>query len=578
MTIPAHETSREPIGFSESPRAGIRFTERMTGSYSTDPAVWDDYELAREQGERDGSALELILTVSADDLASMLSHPAHPATLTGSAIAPKLSRHALTLTGGLFDLFVEDRDRVETREMRYRGAMISPDDKKYYFYGFKRIQNDRGFDLWADTTTLYITIYDGDSDIAPVLGKGIVKVSLADFLRQLATLRATNVHRLADNIDAISRFLRFFLGVLRDTYGRVFARSRYFDHYARPREKRALRVPAPESHDLETGDGVRVRLTRYQGGVKGPVILAPGFGMSSLSFTIDTIPENLVECLWKKGYDVWVFDYRASPDLEASRTQFTIDDIAAHDWPAAVKRVHSTTGKAAQVVAHCVGAMSFVMAMLDGRLDGLVRFAVCSQLGAHPTGGLLNELKAGVHLGTFLSFFGLKTLRVTTDATASRKTRCINKVLKLYPTGEPCNNPVCRRIWFVLGESYTHAQLNQTTHDAIHEMFGEASLRALRHIARMLRRDYIVDKDGNDRYLPNVHRLNIPITFLHGAENRIFPPEGTEETFDWLREHNGENGYKRCVIEKYAHLDFFIGKNAHQRIFPIVLEELEAHP
>ena len=62
---------------------------------------------------------------------------------------------------------------------------------------------------------------------------------------------------------------------------------------------------------------------------------------------------------------------------------FTIDDIAQYDWPAAVNFVRSKTGKdSVQVVAHCVGSMSLLMAILGGMTG--VRSAICSQLGAYP--------------------------------------------------------------------------------------------------------------------------------------------------------------------------------------------------
>jgi len=33
--------------------------------------------------------------------------------------------------------------------------------------------------VWHDTSTLYITIYDGEDDKAPVLGKGIMHIEPA---------------------------------------------------------------------------------------------------------------------------------------------------------------------------------------------------------------------------------------------------------------------------------------------------------------------------------------------------------------------------------------------------------------
>ncbi len=81
-------------------------------------------------------------------------------------------------------------------------------------------------------------------------------------------------------------------------------------------------------HHFTTDDGVELRLTRFNGGAKGPVILSPGFGTSSYAYLIDTTDTNYPEYLYEHGYDTWMLDYRASPSLASGATQFTLDDIA----------------------------------------------------------------------------------------------------------------------------------------------------------------------------------------------------------------------------------------------------------
>ena len=98
---------------------------------------------------------------------------------------------------------------------------------------------------------------------------------------------------------------------------------------------------AAEVHSVPTSDGTEIRLTRYQMGTKGPIVLAPGYGNAARAFAIDTVPKNCVQYLGEHGYDVWLLDYRASPDLPSSCTQFTVDDIAMRDWPAAIDAVRA---------------------------------------------------------------------------------------------------------------------------------------------------------------------------------------------------------------------------------------------
>ena len=106
-----------------------------------------------------------------------------------------------------------------------------------------------------------------------------------------------------------------------------------------------------------------------------------------------------MQYLGEHGYDVWLLDYRASPDLDVSRTQFTVDDIAMRDWPAAIDAVRSDTGAdSVQAIGHCVGGLSLFMA-IGGGLEGL-RSATFSSLAGHPIPTPGNRLRADVHLAT----------------------------------------------------------------------------------------------------------------------------------------------------------------------------------
>ena len=145
---------------------------------------------------------------------------------------------------------------------------------------------------------------------------------------------------------------------------------------------------------------MRLCLTRYSGGSKGPVIPTHGLGVSSKIFSTETIDRNLLRCLYDDGYDVWLLDYRTSTLLPSAQTPSSGDDIARHDYPSAVDEVLKLTGASSvQMVAHCFGATTFVMAMLYGKneIDAKVRSAVCSQIATNVIVPWPTRLKAAVH-------------------------------------------------------------------------------------------------------------------------------------------------------------------------------------
>ena len=349
-----------------------------------------------------------------------------------------------------------------------------------------------------------------------------------------------------------------------------------FDPKAPPRPRRALLVGSPEIHTVETTDGLQLRLTRYQGGAKGPVLLVHCIGVSSLMYSIDTIETNLLEYLYAHDYDVWLVDLRLSIELPDSFNQSTMDDVATKDYPAAVAGVlRLSEAESLQVVAHGVGSSTFTMAMLSG-LKG-VRSAVCSQVSTHLLVSTVNRVKTGLRLSKLLWWMGWRRLTAYYDGNSPWYSWLYNRSLRFFPTEreEICDNPVCHRITTMYGPLWEHDRLNAETHGALHKMFGVVNLSAFKQLSLITRKGYLVDARGEDCYLPHLERLAIPIAFIHGAENDCVLPRSTEITYDLLRQKNGDHLYSRHVIPEYGHVDCLIGENASRDVYPLILRHLE---
>lgn len=570
-------------------RLGLRFIERMKGyfrvtSIKADAPAQLSSDLTRAHATAAGpvhpgrSSLEFTLTIATDDVEEVLQSSAHRFHMAGTVLAPALSARPLHVANGEFEMLSADPERASVRRMIYRAKMASEDGREFYLEGLKIVRSGSFARLWPETTTLHISVFSGPSGDGPALGHGVLRISPQDFLRQLTTIEVTGARDRAERLAVTARFGRFFGGILWETYGGVVACPRYFNASAPARKKRPLRAPAPEVHFFSTQDGVELRFLRYCGGKKGPVILSHGVGVSSLIFRIDTIQTNLVEYLTACGFDVWALDYRASTEVPASRFPSTADDVARYDYPAAVAKVCKVTGaESVQVVAHCYGSISFCMAMLRGLPR--VRAAVCSQVALHPIGPSLTRLKCGLYIPDVLHKLGVKSLSAYVDAHADWAARLYDTMLKLYPVpaAQRCSSAVCHRITFMYSEAYEHARLNEATHGALHELFGMTNMKAFEHLARLVRAQRLVTAKGRDAYMPNLDRLRIPITFIHGAQNRCFVPESTHQSWLLLRSANGAEGYDRVVLPRYGHSDSIFGKDAAIDVYPHIARALEKH-
>ena len=569
----------EPAGPAANRTVGIEFTERMQGFVSTNvtEVSAEGYARGEQAGQRENSTFSFVLTVATQDANQLVHDPAHEARMLGVVQAPALSADPLVVTEGRFSLFIRDELHVATRDMRYRMRLTATDGREYFFTGYKYVHDGPVTGAWHDTTTLFVSITDGPDESGPVLATGILRIEPADFLRQLRTMRVLNAPSELHRLQKLTEFGGYFGGALYRTYGGVFSKPSRFDPAAPPRKTRQLRLPAPELHPFRADDGVDLLLTRFRGGDKGPVLVAHGLGVSSKIFTIDTVETTLAEYLVAAGFDVWLLDFRASIDLPASATQFTADDVARRDYPAAVAVIRDRAGAdSVQAMVHCFGSTTFTMAMLSG-LQG-VRSAVCSQVSAHMVAPGLTRLKSGLHVPGLLELLGVTSMTALARTDEGWLDKLYDRALQLFPgqAGQDCDSAVCHRISFIYSLLYQHQQLNTATHDALHEMFGIANMASLDHLAHMVRSGHVVTATGEDAYLPHLDRMAIPITFLHGAENDCFLPASTAETYDALRTANPGVPYTRHVLPGYGHIDCIFGASASRDVYPLIRRHLES--
>jgi cholesterol oxidase len=335
-------------------------------------------------------------------------------------------------------------------------------------------------------------------------------------------------------------------------------------------------LPRAEVHSVPTSDGTEVRLTRYRMGDKGPLVMAPGYGNAARAFAVDTVPKKWVQYLGEHGYDVWLFDYRASPDLPSSWTQFTVDDIALRDWPAAIAHVRRQTGaESVQALGHCVGGLSLFMA-IGGGLEGL-RSATFSALAGHPIPTPGNQVRAWIRLASLFKALGIKGLNTDYDP-RSLPDRAVELLMKTLPFRHIYDHPVARRIYFVYGDVYQWENINKATMDeAVPGFFGNGNITFFEHISLMIRAGAARDAHGRDTYLSNLDAYRMPIAFLTGENNRMFVPKGLQRSYDTLRKANDPGLYTHHVFKDYAHLDVWLGTNAERDTFPTALAELERH-
>ena len=560
--------------------AGVTFTERMAGYFAPAPAL--PYETAAQRGRESDTPLSFTVTVEIDDVKKFMDDKAHKGRLMGTVECPSLSNEPMDIYDGQFNLMRADAAAVETKRFEYRFAFADRQGNAYRFDGHKVVRQDAGADVWRDTTRLYVDVAKGDQGQLGPFGRALLTIAPEDFARQMQTLKGTGGANAAERLAATTTFGRFFTRELYDTYAAVQKRSDRYDAVAGPmRKKRHLRVPPPEVHFAETRDGKLLKLSRYREGrtTKGPLVFSHGLGVSSQIFSIDTIDTNMLEYMVAAGFDCWLLDFRASTDLGYCREQFTGDEIALLDYPAAVAKVRAVTGApSVQMMAHCFGASTFAMAMLAG-LEG-VRAATISQIATdYVVPFFPQRVLAHMRAPQIFDAFGIDVVNARATTADSLGGRMLDQILRWIvplPSEDRTKNATSNRISALYGQLYELDQLNKATMDyGLAEMFGEANITAFKQLALFTRRGHVVDKDGNEAYVPHMTRMAIPTLIVHGAENGTFMPVSTERTLARLVGANGKELYERHVIANHGHIDCIFGKNAVKAVYPLVRRHFE---
>jgi alpha/beta hydrolase fold len=332
--------------------------------------------------------------------------------------------------------------------------------------------------------------------------------------------------------------------------------------------------------DGRAGSLVHVVRTRAGGASagapeRGPVLLVHGAGVRANIFRAP-VPVTVVDALLDDGFDVWLENWRASIDLRPS--QWTLDQAAVFDHPAAVRTVLEHTGRdRLKALVHCQGSTSFLMAATAGLLPEVTTI-VSNAVALHPVIPPLARWK--------LDWFHRPVRALTRyldphwgveapDAIAAAITAWVCLVHR------ECANTVCRIASFTYGVGHptlwSHALLNDATHEWVESEFGPVPLSFFYQMTHCVNAGHLVAVDRfselPDSFGVGAPRTDADITLLAGEQNRCYLPESQQRTFDYLTA-SGQGRYALHMVPRYGHLDMFMGKDAARDVFPVILDAL----
>lgn len=338
-------------------------------------------------------------------------------------------------------------------------------------------------------------------------------------------------------------------------------------------------MSASEIVEFRADDGFAANLIHARGArapTKGPVLLVHGAGVRANIFRAE-VDTNFVDYLLQHGYDVWLENWRASIDFAPNL--WSLDQAAAYDHPAAVRKVVEQTGaQEIKAVIHCQGSTSFMMSAVAG-LVPQVKTIVSNAVSLHPVVPLVSRLKinCAVPLVAALTPYLNPQWGLHAEGWVQRSLAGLVAL-----THHECDNPVCKFSSFTYGTGFPvlwrHENLNEATHEWLKQEFASVPLRFFQQMGRCLSAGHLVAVEKlpglPQDFVAQAPRTEARFAFIAGEKNICFLPESQRRSFDYFDQRR-RNFHALHVFPDYGHLDVFIGKNAASDIFPIILEELD---
>jgi cholesterol oxidase len=194
----------------QTEQIGISFDEVMSGGFAlgqTDTAT----------GAALGAKNILVMhgTVTIDDIDAFIADPNHVGRLDVVMDWPSFGT-GLPAPGGIFNLFSPTGDPA-LKLMVYEWG-VNHEGQDYYFAGQKNVQVHPVLEVWNDTTTLHTQLHQGKDKTGPVVGAGIISLSFEELLKMGGRFKPIHSPSAEAGLAAVSKFGKFFMGELWDTY------------------------------------------------------------------------------------------------------------------------------------------------------------------------------------------------------------------------------------------------------------------------------------------------------------------------------------------------------------------------
>ncbi|MCB1691553.1 MAG: alpha/beta fold hydrolase [Pseudomonadales bacterium] len=338
----------------------------------------------------------------------------------------------------------------------------------------------------------------------------------------------------------------------------------------------------------DTDEQLPVKVTHYARDGAEPVVTFHGYSASGTTFAHASLSPSFAEMMWREGFDVWVVDFRTSPGLDSSSSPWDFENVATIDVPLSIDYIFRKTGRQVHVVAHCMGAAMFSMALLgDGEGTGQRELAdriasvVLTQVGPGVVFTPANIFR-GYVLNYLKHFLSLTRFDFRVDSRESLPDQLLDRLLSVlpYPRQEfLLENPwlpwkraefvsIRHRMDMLYGRDFSLGNVTGSFLDNIDAMFGPLNLETVSQAIHFTRWKNVTTRHGRNRYYLRRRlrkRWRVPTLSIHGRDNGL----SSFETLDRNRQvfEDADVPYDTMLLDGFGHQDIWVSERSTKEVF-----------
>jgi hypothetical protein len=156
--------------------------------------------------------------------------------------------------------------------------------------------------------------------------------------------------------------------------------------------------------------------------------------------------------------------------------------------------------------------------------------------------------------------------------------RLLKFIACMIPRYERCTCNECEVFAGIFGSAFWHGNVSPSMHYWLSKesTLTRLPMAAFPHIRKICKAGFIVDSNGNNKYLIHHERMALPTLYISGGRSLLVTPKTSFLANKYMKLHQPGFRHERVVVEGFGHSDLLIGEESDKKVFPYILSHIRS--